>query len=654
MQRTVERLRLLLVEDSDDDAELVLRELRRSGFDVSVCRVQTADALGSALNEPIDLVLCDYTMPLLDAPTALEIVRKVSTDVPFIVVSGTVGEETAVEVMRAGAQDYLLKGNLTRLGPAVTRELSDGRARADRRRAELARQQAETSFRLIIESSPDLVVVHRDGRVVYANPKTLERLGYADASTIAGEPLAAIVLQADARAPRVSDETLLPLPTTDSERPTPIQQRWRCRDGAIIAVEVVRSPVVFEGEPAKLLMARDLTERNQIAAAMIEMDRMAAIGILAAGVGHEINNPLAYVLANLEFVTAELEMLIGELPTEAATRLEARIVDVSQALADTNHGAERVRAIVGDLRTFSRGDDDDLTNIDVRQILDSSLRMAAVSLRQRATIVKDYDEVPPVVANESRLGQVFLNLVVNAAQALPEGSPADNQIRIGVRLDEQMVTVTIADTGSGIPADVLPRIFEPFFTTKPVGQGTGLGLSICRRIVVQLGGDITATSELGRGTRFVVRIPRANGPPRRVPRDLLPRGTVQRRARILCVDDEPALGLALRRALVAEHDVILLTSAAEAIERVKGGERFDLLLCDLMMPGMNGIDFHASIEGLAPDLAPRIVFLSGGAHTPRAREFFESVSNPCLDKPIGLDELRQAIASILDESAPAE
>ncbi|CAN5925729.1 hypothetical protein BH11MYX4_BH11MYX4_43680 [soil metagenome] len=651
MRSAAEPLRLLLVEDSDDDAELVLRELKRCGFEVSVCRVQTAEALRSALREPFDLVLCDYTMPTLDAPAALRLVRSSSADIPFIVVSGTVGEDAAVEVMRGGANDYLLKGNLARLGPAVTRELRDGRARADRRRAEVARQQAEASFRLMIESSPDLVVVLRAGRVVYANPKAVERLGYADAAAIAGEPAAAIVLEDDARAARASSETVPPPARPESDRPTPVEQRWKRRDGTVITVEVVRGPVVFEGEPAKLLMARDLTERNQIAAAMIEMDRMAAIGILAAGVGHEINNPLAYVLANLEFVTGELEMLIGELPDEAATRLADRITDLSQALADTNHGAERVRAIVQDLRTFSRGDDDDLRSIDVRQILDSSLRMAAVTLRQRASIVKDYDDVPCVVASESRLGQVFLNLVVNAAQALPEANPSDNRIELTTRLEGEMVVVTIADTGSGIPQDVLPRIFEPFFTTKPVGQGTGLGLSICRRIIVQLGGEIHVTSEPGVGTRFVVSIPRAQSLSLPVPRTLPVRSS--RRARILCIDDEPALGLALRRALVSEHDVVLLTNAVEALDQVKAGECFDLLLCDLLMPGMNGMDFHSELQAFAPDLAKRIVFLTGGATTPRAREFFETVPNARLDKPIGLDELRTAIATMLDSPAAA-
>ena len=498
-----EPLRLLLVEDSDDDAELILRELKRGGFDVAVRRVQTATALEAALDDAPDIVLCDYTMPHLDAPSALGIVRGRHPDLPFVVISGTVGEDTAVEVMRAGANDYLLKQNLTRLGPAVTREIRDARARIERRRLERERQQAEESFRLIIESSPDLIVVERQGVVLYMNPKLRERLGAIAEGGISGRPLSSIVI-ADEQRTRAEDQAA-------SGRPSAIQQRWRRGDGSAISVEVVRGDVAFEGQPATVHIARDLTERNQIAATMVEMDRMAAIGLLAAGVGHEINNPLAYVLANLEFVTSELDVITAELSPEAFGRLEPRIADLGQALADTNHGAQRVRSIVQDLRTFSRGDEEHMSLIDVGQILDSSMRMAAVQIRQRATVVRDYaKDVPQVLANESRLGQVFLNLVVNAAQALPDASPSEHRINVSLREDAGFVRIEIADTGPGISAAVLPRIFEPFFTTKPVGQGTGLGLSICRRILEQLGGDITASSEVGVGTRFVVRIPAAS------------------------------------------------------------------------------------------------------------------------------------------------
>jgi PAS domain S-box-containing protein len=642
MPEGVEPLRVLLVEDSDDDAMLVLRELQRAQFVVTWERVMNAPDLERALAKGWDVVLCDYTLPHLDAPAALQIVRRHSADLPFIVVSGTVGEDTAVEVMRSGANDYLLKDHLTRLGPAISREVRDSRVRADTRRVDEARQQAEASFRLIIESSPDLIVVHRDGHVVYANPKTLARLGVSIDDSMVGKPLTQIVVSKDTRTPRK-------VTPSESGRPAPVEQRWLRCDGTAINVEVVQEVVVFEGALATVAIARDLTERNQTTAAMIEMDRMAAIGILAAGVGHEINNPLAYVLANLEFVTGELEMLIGELPLEARERLEARIADLTLALADTNHGAHRVRSIVQDLRTFSRGGDAVASLVDVRQLLDSSARMAAVQIRQRAVVERIYEEdLPKVLANESRLGQLFLNLVMNAAQAIPEGLADHHRIEMIARSEGAFVRVEIADTGSGIPADVLPRIFEPFFTTKPTGQGTGLGLSICCRILAELGGDIAVTSELGKGSRFVIRLPRAGGVERGATPSVAPRSKSSKRASILCVDDEVSIGQAIRRVLLGEHDVEVVTTAVAALERVQSGHRFDLIFCDLMMPAMNGIDFHRELGKVAPEMAGRVVFLTGGAFTSRVRDYLDGIANPRLEKPIGVDALRSAIAEMVN------
>ena len=356
--------------------------------------------------------------------------------------------------------------------------------------------------RRIVESSPDLIVVHRDGCIVYANPSALERLGWKDLAAIDGTSLSAIVVSVDPRGE--------PDPARESVPASPVEQRWRCANGSTLPVHVVACDVAFEGGQGTAFIARDVRERHHFAAAMVEMDRQAAIGLLAAGIGHEVNNPLAYILANLEFVATEVEVLFGELPQEARKRLEPRLVDLTQALTDTSQGAQRIRTIIADLRTFSRNDETS-TLVDVRQLLDASARMAAVQIRQRATIVKTYAaDVSPVLASDFRLGQVFLNLVINAAQSLPEGaSPERSRIELEVHDEGGFVHVEVVDTGCGIPADVLPRIFEPFFTTKAVGQGTGLGLGICRRIVTQLGGEMRVTSEVGVGSRFVVRLPRA-------------------------------------------------------------------------------------------------------------------------------------------------
>ncbi|HEY8076066.1 MAG TPA: ATP-binding protein, partial [Labilithrix sp.] len=478
-----ERIRVLLVEDSADDAALVLRELARAGFDVHHERVEEAGALRTALSREWQIILCDYTMPQLDAPTALRVVREVDQDVPVIVVSGTVGEEIAVQVMRFGASDYLLKDNLRRLGPAVTRELREIRVRKDKRRHEEARRAAEESFRLIIERSPELVIVHREGNVVYANPTALARLGYRSAKELEGRSMDSIVGHAS--------------------QPSGREQSWLRSDGATVTVEVERQTTTFDGETAVVEVARDVTERNELTAAMMEIDRMAAIGVLAAGVAHEINNPLAYVLANLEYVSGAVDELL------AANHETERYADLRQALSDMDHGAKRVRDIVQDIRTFSRVSDANVAPVDVRQVLDSSVRMASVQIRPRAKLVRRYEDVPNVLANESRLGQVFLNLVTNAAQAVPDGKIDTNRITLETRFEDGKVVVSVGDTGVGIPPDALPRLFQPFFTTKPAGHGTGLGLAISRRIVEALGGSIEVTSNPGQGTTFTVRLPPA-------------------------------------------------------------------------------------------------------------------------------------------------
>lgn len=479
MVGTQESVQLLIVDDSDEDAELLLGEVRRSGIELWAHRVQTASDLETALAAPWDLVICDSSMSQLEVKDVLQAVRVVSADLPFIVVSGSTSAGAVVELIRAGAE---------------------------RRRAERGRARADESFRRIIEASPDLILVHREGGIVYANPIALERLGRKEPA-VEGTLLSAIVVSPDPR-----DR---PDAARGSAPPPPVEQRWRCVDGSTIPVHVVQCDVAFEGSQATAVIARDVGERHHFAAAMVEKDRMATIGVLAAGLGHEINNPLAYILANLEFIGTEIDVLIGELPQEARRRLEPGLADLSQALADTSQGAHRVRTIIADLRTFARNDET-CTLVDVRQLLDASARMAAVQIRQRATVVKHYaDDVSPVLASDARLGQVFLNLVVNAAHSLADGrEPERNRIELNVHDEGEFVHVEVADTGCGIAADVLPQIFEPFFTTREAGQGTGLGLGICRRIVTQLGGEIRVSSEVGVGTRVLVRLPRAASPER--------------------------------------------------------------------------------------------------------------------------------------------
>ncbi|HZS35304.1 MAG TPA: ATP-binding protein, partial [Polyangia bacterium] len=305
--------------------------------------------------------------------------------------------------------------------------------------------------------------------------------------------------------------------------------------------------------------------------------------------------------------------------------------------------AERVRLIVRDLKIFSRPEEEKLGAVDVRVVMESSLRMAWNEIRHRARLVKSYGDVPAVAANEARLGQVFLNLVINAAQAIEPGHADRNQLRVATRDGGAgRVIVEVADTGSGIPADVIGRIFDPFFSTKPIGVGTGLGLPICYRIVTGFGGEIGVESEPGKGSVFRVTLPIAVPAVEEPAPAAAPAPAPARRARVLVVDDDEMVARSLRRMIGPEHHVVVASSAragAEACAR----ERFDVILCDLMMPEMTGMDLHAELARVAPEQAARMVFMTGGAFTPDARSFLERVPNERLEKPFDVEALRAII-----------
>jgi nitrogen-specific signal transduction histidine kinase len=388
---------------------------------------------------------------------------------------------------------------------------------------------------------------------------------------------------------------------------------------------------------------RDLTERKHLEGRLLRADRMASLGTLAAGIAHEINNPLAFTIANLQLLEAEVLPGLGL----SASQYE----DVHKLVDDARLGAGRVRDIVRQLKMFSRAEEDARPEaVDVHRVLETAISMASNEIRHRARLVRDYTEPAPwVSANEGRLGQVFLNLLVNAAHAIPEGGVERNEIRLVTRAHSEGVAIEVHDTGSGIPAENLERLFEPFFTTKPVGVGTGLGLSICQDIVTGFGGRMEVRSEVGKGSTFRVLLrtaARASVSPVEQPVAPVSAGAA-RRARILVVDDEPMIGMAIRRTLQREHEVVTLTSAREAQERLTRGECFDLILCDVMMPEMSGMDLHQELSRHLPELTERVVFLSGGAFTASASAFLNRGDIRRLDKPFTSNELRELVRTLL-------
>jgi signal transduction histidine kinase/CheY-like chemotaxis protein len=387
----------------------------------------------------------------------------------------------------------------------------------------------------------------------------------------------------------------------------------------------------------------DVTELRQMELRLSVAERLASVGTLAAGVAHEINNPLAFLYNNLELATRGLKPLEGLAPVEK----------VFQALEDARTGATRIQDIVRDLVAFARPEERSTGQVDIQQVLELAAKMAMGEIRHRARLVRDYGDVPPVAATESRLGQVFLNLLVNAAHAIPEGAAERNEIRLRTRHQGGAVVVEVHDTGRGIPAEELGRIFDPFFTTKPVGQGMGLGLAISHSLVAALGGALSVESEPGQGSVFRVQLPvapvRQVAPPPAVP----VRSSATVRGAVLIVDDEPLLGESLQLLLKEEHEVIRTTRAQEALELIRGGRRFHAILCDLMMAEMTGQQFHEQLARFNPEQSQRIIFMTGGAFTPGTRDFLAKVSNPQLLKPFKLEQLNRLMAPLLQQSAAA-
>jgi PAS domain S-box-containing protein len=535
---------------------------------------------------------------------------------------------------------------------AVGRTLTSGIARL---RTAAALCRSEQSFRALIERMPDAVIVHRELQIIYVNPAAVRLLRAGAPEALAGLALEEVVSPPDW--PQSLQRIASVRQSGESSPAT--EMVVLARDGAQVHVEVVSVPLSFEGAPAVAGIARDITERRELQLKLMQADRMSAIGMLAAGVGHEINNPLAYVLSNLGYVDGSLRELGeaflraredgGDSAFRALGEADARFQELLGVVAEAQEGGERIRRIVRGLKSFSRADAQELTDVDLRRVLESSVNMARNEIRHRAQLVVEMDEVPLVRAEEGRLGQVFLNLLVNAAQSIPDGDARRHQVQVRCGRDARGgAYVEVRDTGQGISPENLRRIFDPFFTTKALGEGTGLGLTICHGIVTSLGGTIEVQSELGRGSRFRVVLPPAPDSAEVVlPAAAGAKASDAARGSVLVVDDDALVLSSVRRLLAVEHQVTAMEGARSALDRLRSGERFDAIVCDLMMPEMSGQELHAAIRSLAPDQASRMIFLTGGAFTPRAMEFLAAVPNPCLDKPFEADQLRLLVREVV-------
>jgi PAS domain S-box-containing protein len=365
----------------------------------------------------------------------------------------------------------------------------------ERQRAELELsiedlRRASMELERLLDGLPDPVVIHRDGMFLWVNRALVETLGYTDKSALVGKPVIDFLHESSVQ----QTELHMRLPIgTQQDR---LQIRFRRRDGEMIVGEV--SPpasIVFRGVQARLVVGRDITERVRLQERLVTADRLSSLSLLAAGVAHEINNPLAYVLGSIENARRLLDATSPDLPQAQA------------ALATALEGVDQVRAIVRDLGVLSRADERTLPVVDVRAVVDATLALAAAEIDGRARLVREDQPVPDARLSAARLGQVLLNLIVNALESMSTRPGPENELRLSTSTDSAgRPVISIADTGAGIPPELRSRIFDPFFTTKPNGQGTGLGLAICHQIITEAGGEIAVESTLGRGSTFRITL----------------------------------------------------------------------------------------------------------------------------------------------------
>ncbi len=383
-------------------------------------------------------------------------------------------------------------------------------------------------------------------------------------------------------------------------------------------------------------------------------DRLASVGQLAAGVAHEINNPSTFLLNNAEHGIRLIEELsqcfLSEDTQEQQTRTKVldRLQDLREMYDDNLQGIKRIQSVVSELSSFSRIEEGDIESLQLNDLVAVACNLTRNEVRHRAKTLLSLGELPNFPGHRGRITQVLVNLIINAGHAIESVPRPQHTIKIVSRFDEQReeVVLEVHDTGCGIATESLSRIFEPFFTTKPAHRGTGLGLSLCSDMVRRHGGRIEVQSQVGEGSVFSVHLPIHN--------EIVPHTAPSvssrsyRRAeqplRILIIDDEAPVRRGLSRVLSREHQVSECHDGQQALAMLDTDPHFDVLFCDLMMPGMDGAAFYSVLKARFPHLVGRLVFLTGGAVTERTRNFVLEEKVRLLSKPVSTDELEAAIA----------
>jgi PAS domain S-box-containing protein len=635
------KLRALIVEDSEDDTLLLVREIRRGGFELEYERVASEAALRAALpSGGWDVILADYNLPAFSGTEALRLVRESGRDIPFIFVSGTIGEELAVAAMKAGASDYVMKGNLQRLVPAIERELREAEVRRRAAETEAALDRSEERFAKVFQASPVgiLIATLEDWRVVDANPAALAALGYAREDVVDRRAADLALFSDPAQAAWLARQVR----TAGTVRHLDLELRTRAGDLRPFLASC--EGLDLGSRPCLLLLLHDMSERRRLEEQLRQAQKMEAIGRLAGGVAHDFNNLLTVI-------TGYCELLLQDLPAGDAAREEVLEIQRAAGAAST---------LTSQLLAFARRQVQQPRVLDLNRVVASAERMLGRLLGEDVVLsVSLAPDLGRVRADPTQVEQVLLNLAINARDAMPRGGRLTVETANAV-MDEgyvaghrgaspgRYVMVAVSDTGVGMDAETRARLFEPFFTTKAPGKGTGLGLATVYGIVKQSGGFIWVYSEPGLGTTFKVYLPRVDAEPEESPPRSSPQATARGHETILVVEDSPGVRRVAREALERNGYTVLEASdgpAALATAARHPGP-IHLLLTDVVLPGLGGPGLARALGETRPEL--RVLYTSGFSAEASAGHGVIEPDAHYLPKPFAMAALLQKVREVLD------
>jgi two-component system, cell cycle sensor histidine kinase and response regulator CckA len=634
-------LKILHVEDSPTDSELLSTMLDQA-YEVNLVRVDSEAAFLAALeSQDIDLIISDFSLPSYSGSQALEVARSRRPDLPFICFSGTIGEDAAIEALRAGATDYVLKHRPQRMHSAVERALRERDERWSRLEAEAALHRREEEFRTLIENALDVIaVIDPEGLFKYNSPSVERVLGYKAAELNLTNVFGLVHPEDQARAQAAFQEARqIPNKCITAEF------RVRHQNGSWRNLELIgKSFPPGSAIEGVVINSRDVTEKRQTEAQLLRAQRMECLGVLAGGIAHDLNNILSPILMGSEL-----------LKTYVSDPEALGVIETIQA------SSERGSDIVKQVLSFARGVKGDTTSFDLKPLVYEVLKLLRETFPKSIQLQTWFpEELHSIICNRTELHQVLMNLCVNARDAMPDGGllqikaqnvdyPENPKQHSGV--PGKYVRLTISDSGTGIPAELLSRIFEPFFTTKEEGKGTGLGLSTVLSIVKRNGGFLEVQSEIGEGTTFHIYL-RAGQPEDVAENAQQKQFEDGEHRRILLVDDESAI-LEMTRLVLenSNYEVIVASEGVQALRTMLAEpERWDLLITDVSMPIMDGPALVKEVHRIFGKI-PVLCTTGQGSANLRDRIIAAGV-DLIIDKPYTAEQLLGAVSAVLKKSRP--